>query len=89
MAFKHAARIIVEPVIGNVPKPERIVPASQGTLEKLVDAYLVAEDVAPSRFGRDVMGDPNFLSRDKAKWQGRTRVRLTKFFLDKGYLRRG
>jgi hypothetical protein len=75
------------PVLGKVPNPKRIVPASQGTLEKLIETYLVAEGVAKSRFGRDVMGDPKFLTSKRITWQDRTRLRLTKFFLDQGYLR--
>lgn len=75
------------PVIGKVPTTKRTVPASQGTLERLIEAYLASEDVAPSRFGRDVMGDPNFLTREKTKWRDRTRLRLTEFFLGNGYLK--
>jgi hypothetical protein len=73
----------------NLPKPKPLVPQSQGVLERLIRVFLASEGVTPSRFGRDVMGDPMFLTRwerDRPTWHARTRLKLTKFFLDRGYL---
>jgi hypothetical protein len=75
----------------SLPK-DRLVPLSQGQLLKLVDGYCSLENVAPSRFGRDVMNDPTFMTRDNwrsVNWHAKTRLRLTQFFIEKGYLKRG
>jgi hypothetical protein len=69
-----------------------LLPLSQGELEKLIKGYLLMENVSDSRFGRDAMSDPNFITRlnaDRPKLGGKTRLRLTQFFIDKGYAKHG
>ena len=58
----------VSPRVMDIPTPTRLI--------ELIDAFLLRHDMAPTRFGRDAVKDPNFLTdlREGRKLPGMLRL---------------